>query len=59
MSQGILIRNAHSILTGLPGQDARSAAQDIRIHNGVITEMGQQLTRHDNDRVLDARDCGT
>ena len=57
MSQGILIRNAHSILTGLPGQGARSAAQDIRIHKGVITEMGQQLTRHDNERVLDARDC--
>ncbi|RQO33645.1 amidohydrolase [Herminiimonas sp. KBW02] len=57
MTNKVFIRNAHAILTGKSGVDARSKASDIRIEQGVITEMGNDLTPQGGERVLDARDC--
>ena len=57
MSQNILIRNAHSILTGQAGTAARSSFRDIRVRDGVIAEMGVHLMPVDGERVLDACDC--
>jgi cytosine/adenosine deaminase-related metal-dependent hydrolase len=57
MTKSVLIKNAHAILTGGRGADARSNASDIRIAQGVITEMGTGLLALDGERVLDARDC--
>jgi len=56
-TDSILIRNAHAIMTGKDGDAARSPATDLRIENGVITEMGRQLEASPLDRVLDASDC--
>lgn len=52
----VLIRHASAILTGLSGQAARHHGSDIRIKDGVITEMGH-LTPFDGEQQLDARDC--
>lgn len=52
-----LVRNAHAVLTGLPGERARSTSCDIRIADGVIAEMGRGLEREEGERVLDATDC--
>lgn len=52
----ILIKNAHGILNG-KRDGARSTATDLRIGNGIITEMGRDLAPHAGERVLDARDC--
>ncbi|GAC1323218.1 MAG: 8-oxoguanine deaminase [Collimonas sp.] len=57
MTNSILIKNAHSILTGKRGDDARSAASDLRIDRGVITEMGRGLAARVGERILDAGDC--
>lgn len=57
MTNSILIKNANSILTGMRGDDARSKATDLRIEQGVITEMGRNLLQRPGDRVLDASDC--
>ena len=54
---GLLIRNAHTVMTGLRGQDERSTASDIRIEGGVIAEMGRALAPQAGERVLDASDC--
>ena len=51
-----LIKNAHTILTGMAGDAARSNASAIRIQNGVITEMGT-LTAQSGEAVIDAKDC--
>ena len=53
----ILIRNAHSVMTGMPRDEARSSASDLRIQGGVITEMGRGLAANPGERVLDASDC--
>jgi 8-oxoguanine deaminase len=53
----MLIRHAGHMLTGLPGTAARSPATDLRIANGVITEMGRGLLPQPGERVLDATDC--
>jgi len=53
----LLVRHAHAVLTGLPGTQARSAACDIRVAGGVITEMGRGLAPQPGERVLDASDC--
>jgi cytosine/adenosine deaminase-related metal-dependent hydrolase len=53
----LLIRRAGHVLTGLSGAAARSAATDLRIANGVITEMGRGLVPLPGERVLDATDC--
>jgi len=53
----MLIRHAGHMLTGLPGTAARSPATDLRIANGVITEMGRGLLPRPGERVLDATDC--
>ncbi|MFC3108695.1 amidohydrolase family protein [Undibacterium arcticum] len=57
MTNSILIKNAHSILTGRRGDDARSSASDLRIDQGVIIEMGRDLEAQPGERILDARDC--
>ncbi|HSV78000.1 MAG TPA: amidohydrolase family protein [Ramlibacter sp.] len=53
----LLVRNAHAVLTGLPGDAARSPACDLRIAAGVITGMGCGLVPQPGERVLDATDC--
>lgn len=53
----LLIRNAHAVLTGVAGSAARNTAGDIRVADGVITEMGRGLPAQDGERVLDAADC--
>ncbi|MEC5160705.1 8-oxoguanine deaminase [Janthinobacterium sp. CG_23.3] len=57
MANNILIKNAHSVLTGLRGDAARSPASDVRVADGVITQMGKALPALPGERVLDARDC--
>ncbi|MEG0445571.1 MAG: amidohydrolase family protein [Comamonas sp.] len=57
MKKNILIRNAAAIMTGLPGEKARSPVSDIRIENGVITEMGSGLRTQPDEQVLDASRC--
>ncbi|WP_215846749.1 amidohydrolase family protein [Candidatus Pantoea bituminis] len=51
----LLIKNCHAILTG-NRQQPRSTASDIRIRQGIITEMGS-LTCQQGERLVDARDC--
>jgi cytosine/adenosine deaminase-related metal-dependent hydrolase len=53
----LLIQNAHAILTGETGCQARSTASDLRIRNGVITEMGRGLRPEPGEQILDATDC--
>jgi cytosine/adenosine deaminase-related metal-dependent hydrolase len=53
---GFLIRNAAAIMTGLTGADARAAGPDIRVVDGVITEIGK-LDAKPDETVHDARDC--
>ncbi|MDB5730965.1 MAG: isoxanthopterin deaminase [Variovorax sp.] len=57
MTASFLIRNAHAVLTGERGAAARSAATDVRVAAGVITEMGRGLEPVPGERVLDASDC--
>ena len=57
MTNHILIKDAHSILTGGRGDAARSIASDVRIADGVITQMGTGLRPLPGERVLNARDC--
>lgn len=52
-----LIKNAHSILTGLAGDAARSNADCMRIENGIITELASTLNSQPNETVIDAKDC--
>ncbi|CAI1535884.1 amidohydrolase family protein [Serratia plymuthica] len=55
-SDSLLIKNAHAILTGLPGDAARHAGPDIRVREGVIEAIGS-LTAMPDERLIDARDC--
>lgn len=52
----LVIKNAHAILSGLPGDAARLAGPDIRIHDGVIAAIGS-LAALPEERQIDARDC--
>lgn len=52
----LLIKNAHAILTGLKGDDARHAGPDIRVRDGLIEAIGH-LTPLADERLIDARDC--
>ncbi len=36
----LMIKNAHAILSGLPGEAARLAGPDIRIRDGRIAAIG-------------------
>lgn len=57
-TQHLLIKHAHTILTGQRDDNARSQAHDIRVQDGVITEMGNALApAGPHERVLDATDC--
>jgi cytosine/adenosine deaminase-related metal-dependent hydrolase len=51
-----MIKNAHAILSGLPGEAARLAGPDIRIRDGKIAAIGS-LTPLPEERQIDARDC--
>lgn len=55
--KNILIKNAQSIMTGLSGDQVRAKASDIRIKEGVITEIASQLSKDSDEKVIDARDC--
>lgn len=55
-SDVLLIKNAHAILTGLPGEAARHAGPDIRVRHGVIEAIGS-LTAMPDEQLIDARDC--
>lgn len=55
-SNSCLIRNAASIMTGLPGHAARHAGPDIRVAGGIITAIGALQPRPD-ERIVDATDC--
>ncbi len=52
----LMIKNAHAILSGLPGEAARLAGPDIRIRDGRIAAIGS-LTPLPEERPIDARDC--
>ena len=51
-----LIRNAHHVLTGLRGAEARHAGPDIRVQAGRIVAMGA-LQPMPCENLIDARDC--
>ncbi|WP_416413622.1 amidohydrolase family protein [Pantoea sp. App145] len=51
----ILIKNCQAILTG-DAQQPRSCTRDIRIENGLISELGSLQAQAD-EQVIDARDC--
>ncbi|MPS92522.1 MAG: amidohydrolase [Comamonas sp.] len=57
MMNRYLIRNATAIMTGQSGDKARSPVSDIRIENGVITEMGTGLRPAPAEQQLDADGC--
>ena len=57
MTSRFLIRHAHAVFTGLRGAQARSDATDLRIADGLITEMGRGLPEQEGERALDANDC--
>ena len=46
-----LIKNASSVFS--PKQDCK----DIRIHNGIIAELGQNLLPEQGEEIIDASDC--
>lgn len=56
-SGNFLIRGAAAVLTGIEGDKARSSACDLRIADGMITEMGRGLKRLPAERLLDASGC--
>ncbi|HUP06738.1 MAG TPA: amidohydrolase family protein [Caldimonas sp.] len=51
----LLIRGAAAVLTGLPADEARSDATDLRIAGGTIVETGRDLAPRPGERVLEAR----
>lgn len=51
----ILIKNCAAILTG-ERHAPRSAARDIRLRDGLISEMGE-LAPAPDEQIIDARDC--
>jgi 8-oxoguanine deaminase len=55
--KNILVRGAHAVMTGRADGAQRSSASDVRIVDGVIAEMGQNLPPRQGERMLDARDC--
>ncbi|MDE2455276.1 MAG: amidohydrolase family protein [Burkholderiales bacterium] len=57
MNASYLIRNAQAVLSGDAGSAARLRASDIRVADGVITEIGQGLVPAAGERVLDAGGC--
>ncbi|ERS15524.1 amidohydrolase [Alcanivorax sp. PN-3] len=53
----LLIRGAEAVMTGLPGDQARAGAVDLRIRDGVIHEMAAGLIPAADERVIEARGC--
>src|SRR5262245_18362392 len=51
-----LIRNATTIMTGLPGAEAQAKGVDIRVRAGVIAAIGN-LAPERGEIVHDATDC--
>lgn len=60
MANDILIKNAHAILTGKRGDQARydvaGKGGDIRVRNGLIDQIGR-LQAQPGESVIDATDC--
>lgn len=52
--QGVLIRNAGEVMTGLSGSMARAGAVDIRIGGGFISDMAPGLEARPGERLIDA-----
>lgn len=55
VSKNILIKNPVAVMTGLRGEQARAEQVDVRITEGVISEIGPNLTPK-GERVIDASD---
>jgi len=55
--QNILVKGSSAVMTGLRGPRARAGRVDIRIGNGVITEIASNLSAQPGERVIDATDC--
>lgn len=55
-SKNILIKNPAAVMTGLQGEQARAGSVDVRITDGLIAEIGPNLSAQD-ERVIDASDC--
>ena len=53
----LMIKNAHAILSGLPGEAARLAGPDIRIRDGKIAAIGS-LTPLPEERQRDLSGVG-
>lgn len=53
----LLIKGADAVLTGEAGEHARAGAVDIRVRDGVITEMAAGLIAAVGEEVIDARGC--
>lgn len=51
----MLIKGCAAIMTGIRATP-RSTAQDIRVHDGIITAMGT-LAPLPDEQIIDARDC--
>jgi cytosine/adenosine deaminase-related metal-dependent hydrolase len=56
MTRITLIRNIHSIMTGLAGDAARTPGPDMRIVDGVIAAIGK-LAPQAGEQQIDATDC--
>lgn len=52
-----VIHGAEAVMTGHRGAEARAGQVDIRVRDGVITEMGADLPPQAGDERLDARGC--
>lgn len=55
--KNILVKGARAVMTGLRGPQARAGQVDIRVANGLISEIGSNLTAHPEERVVDASNC--
>ncbi len=53
----LLIKGAAAVMTGHLGEAARAGAADIRIRDGVITEVAPGLAAEADEAVLDAAGC--
>jgi len=53
----LLVKGAAAVMTGRPGDAARAGAADIRIRDGVITEVAPGLVPGADEEVLDAAGC--
>jgi 8-oxoguanine deaminase len=55
MSASTLIRNAHGVMTGLPGTRSRIGGADVRVRDGRIEQIAPGLAPEQGETVLEAR----